>query len=42
MQHRRWDFHEGARVKSVIETHFFQTGPRTSGIDEGTFGNPKP
>ena len=24
LQHRRWDFHEDAGVKSVIQTHFFR------------------
>ena len=42
VQHRRWDFHEDAEVKTGKETISFQTGPRTAGIDEGTLVHAKP
>ena len=41
VQHSRWDFHEDAG-ENREKRHIFQTSPRTSSIDEGPFGNPKP
>ena len=41
VQHSRWDFHEDAG-ENREKRHIFQTSPRTTGIDEGPFGNPKP